>query len=156
MRKGTLACPLDDRTVSHRIAERYTELNDVRARLNRSENNVACRCEVWIAARDVGDEGRTVVKVDRHPQSPSFRFSRSIPTSLSPRPETFTITTSDFFIFGARLITSATACDDSSAGIIPSVRANSVQASSASASEAETYSARPESFSHACSGPIDG
>ena len=35
--------------------------------------------------------------------------------SLSPRPEMFTITTSDFFIFGARLITSATAWADSSA-----------------------------------------
>ena len=52
-----------------------------------------------------------------------FKFSRIIPISLSPRPDTFTITTSDFFIFGARFITSATACADSSAGMIPSVRA---------------------------------
>src|SRR6266576_2071440 len=32
-----------------------------------------------------------------------FRFSRRIPTSLSPRPEIFTSTTSAFFIRGARL-----------------------------------------------------
>ena len=86
----------------------------------------------------------------------SFKFSRKIPMSLSPRPETFTITTSDFFIFGARFTTSATACADSSAGIIPSVRANKVVASRASASDAGTYSARPESRYAACSGPIEG
>ena len=66
--------------------------------------------------------------------------------SLSPRPEIFTTTISDFFIFGARLITSATACADSSAGIIPSVRASVVQAARAPASDAGTYSARPESL----------
>ena len=68
----------------------------------------------------------------------------------------FTITTSDFFILGARLITSATAWADSSAGMMPSVRASTVQAASASLSDAETYSARPVSFSQACSGPIEG
>ena len=86
----------------------------------------------------------------------NFRFSRKIPMSLSPRPEILTITTSDFFIFGARLMTSATAWADSSAGMMPSVRASIVQASSASASDAETYSARPVSLSQACSGPIEG
>src|ERR1700730_9185084 len=60
--------------------------------------------------------------------------------SLSPRPEMFTITTSDFFIRGARLITSATACADSSAGMMPSVRASTVQAPRASLSDDETYS----------------
>ena len=47
-----------------------------------------------------------------------------IPISLSPRPEMFAITISDFFILGARLTSSATACADSSAGIIHSVRAS--------------------------------
>src|SRR5579864_3712112 len=87
---------------------------------------------------------------------PIFKFSRKIPMSLSPLPEIFTITISDFFIFGARLMHSATAWDDSSAGIIPSVRANRVHASSASVSDAATYSARFESASAACSGPIEG
>src|SRR3982074_3733741 len=89
-------------------------------------------------------------------RSQRARFSLNIPMSLSPRPEMLTITISDFFIFGARLMTSATACADSSAGIIPSVRASSVVASSASASDAGTYSARPASLNAACSGPIDG
>ena len=33
----------------------------------------------------------------------SLRFSRMMPMSLSPRPEMFTITTSDFFIFWGAL-----------------------------------------------------
>ena len=57
---------------------------------------------------------------------------------------------------GARFITSATACADSSAGIIPSVRASKVVASSASASDTGTYSALPASRKAACSGPIEG
>ena len=52
--------------------------------------------------------------------SHTTKFSRRIPMSLSPRPEMFTITTSDLLIFGARLMHSATACADSSAGMIPS------------------------------------
>src|SRR5262249_26727304 len=58
------------------------------------------------------------------------RFSRRMPISLSPRPLIFTITTSPFFIFGARLMISATACDDSSAGMMPSDRARVLHASS--------------------------
>ncbi len=69
-----------------------------------------------------------------------------MPMSLSPRPLTLTITTSLFFILGARLITSATACADSRAGMIPSSRAKVWHAARASASDAQTYSARPASF----------
>src|SRR2546429_9359669 len=60
---------------------------------------------------------------------PIFKFFLKIPTSLSPRPETFTITISDFFIVGARLVSSATTWTDSSAGRRPSVRCKSVQPS---------------------------
>src|SRR5437660_6635981 len=94
--------------------------------------------------------------VDDFALQSSLRLSRKIPTSLSPRPDTFTITIADYFILGARLITSATAFADSKAGIIPSVRARNVVASSASASEAGRYSARPASRNAACSGPIEG
>src|SRR5947207_7464300 len=101
---------------------------------------------------------RTSYLVPRTSYLPHSRFKvfLKIPTSLSPRPETFTITISDFFIFGARLATSAMACADSSAGMMPSVRASRMQPSSASSSDAGTYSARPPSLSQACSGPIDG
>ena len=67
--------------------------------------------------------------------------------SLSPRPETFTTTISDSLIFGARLMSSAMACADSSAGIMPSVRASRaeyVPASDAEALEATTLLARTE------------
>src|SRR5215472_14962140 len=85
-----------------------------------------------------------------------LRFSRKIPISLSPRPETLTTIICDFFIRGAALIDSASACADSRAGMIPSVSASRRHALSASVSEADTYSARPVSFNQACSGPMDG
>ena len=64
------------------------------------------------------------VPVARH-----SRHSRLIPDawatvcmSLSPRPDRFTNNTSSLAICGASFIAYATACDDSRAGIIPSVR----------------------------------
>src|ERR1700677_4119701 len=156
-----LAGALNHRTIGERIAEGHAQLNYARARVDGRQNNLARRGKVGMAAGWVREEGRFVFEVKGHDgvsagNQSSFKFSRKIPTSLSPRPEILTITISDFFIFGARLITSATACADSSAGMMPSVRASTTVASSASASEAETYSARPESFSMACSGPTDG
>src|SRR6476619_6523169 len=50
---------------------------------------------------------------------PISRLSLRIPISLSPRPEMFTMTISDFLIIGERFRHSATACDDSNAGMIP-------------------------------------
>ena len=44
--------------------------------------------------------------------------------SLSPRPERFRITIASRGIFGARAINSASACADSSAGMMPSMRAS--------------------------------
>src|SRR5260370_8564401 len=70
------------------------------------------------------------------PDHPILRLSLNIPMSLSPRPETFTINRSDFFIFGARLMHSAPACADSSAGMIPSVRDRRLNASTVSSSQA--------------------
>ena len=58
-----------------------------------------------------------------------------------------------FVIVGASRITSATAWALSSAGRIPSVRDNVTVAFRAASSEHETYVARPESCSIACSGP---
>jgi hypothetical protein len=50
------------------------------------------------------------------------KYSAACATSLSPRPERFTMITDSFGSVGATLITCATACDDSSAGMIPSTR----------------------------------
>ena len=59
-----------------------------------------------------------------------------MPMSLSPRPERLTMRILSRPILGARLMASAMACADSSAGMMPSVRASSLAASSASASVA--------------------
>ena len=59
-------------------------------------------------------------------------------------------------VHGADLATWGSACDGSSAGMIPSVSQDSWNASSASVSVIETYSARPMSCSQACSGPMPG
>jgi len=70
--------------------------------------------------------------------------------SLSPRPEC-SQSPVRFLHPGARLIFRDGVRGISSAGMTPSVRASTVQASRASLSDAETYSARPVSFSQACS-----
>ena len=56
----------------------------------------------------------------------------------------------------ASLIVPATACADSMAGMIPSVRASSAIASIASVSVTARYVARPVSARWACSGPTPG
>lgn len=49
-----------------------------------------------------------------------FKYSAIAATSLSPRPEIFTIIILSLSSLGALLITSAKACELSIAGIIPS------------------------------------
>src|SRR6267154_6284287 len=153
MLQRALAGPLDHRAVSNRITKWHTEFDHVCARAASRKNDVSSCGDIRVTAGDIGYKARLMLKTN---SAHRLRLSRKIPMSLSPRPEIFTMTISDFFIFGARLMHSATACDDSSAGIIPSIRASRVHASSASASEAATYSARFESASAACSGPIEG
>ena len=168
--QGALAGALNDRTVSKRIAERHAELDHVRPA------SIAARIisrdgQVGVAAGDIGDEARTMMKMKCHgrnaigllyllfafalgfllplfpacfpftvstyitasalpfsssavilscgalfcsPESKalspesirySANFSRKIPMSLSPRPEMFTITTSDLLMVGARVDT---------------------------------------------------
>src|SRR6266404_6474655 len=153
MLQCTLGCPLDQRTISHWVAERNAELDDISAAIDRGQHDLQRGGKIRIATGDISNETRGFRKTNR---AHMLRFSRRMPMSLSPRPETFTITTSDFFILGARLIHSATACADSSAGITPSVRESVVKASNASWSDTAVYSARLESKSAACSGPSMG
>jgi len=63
-------------------------------------------------------------------------YSSTISTSLSPRPDRVTTIDSDLGLFFASLITSAMACADSKAGIIPSVLVNNKNASITSLSVA--------------------
>src|SRR5215210_2799822 len=57
---------------------------------------------------------------------------------------------------GASLVTWASACAGSSAGMMPSSLHRSWKAVSASLSVADTYSTRPCSLSQECSGPMPG
>src|SRR6185295_13764100 len=79
-----------------------------------------------------------------------------VPMSLSPRPETLTMTIapsgSDAATFGSAAIAWAL----SSAHRIPSVRARRWNPASASVSVTDRYLARPVSFRKACSGPTPG
>ena len=85
---------------------------------------------------------------------PSARAT--VKMSLSPRPHMFMQMMWSRGSSGAILVTWASAWLGSSAGMIPSVSHDSWNASSASVSVIETYSARPMSCSQACSGPIPG
>src|SRR5579864_4125554 len=148
------AGPLDHRPISHRITERDTQFDHIRPRMNRRQDDLPSSSQIRIAAGHISHQAGPLFEAKScHPIS---KLSLIIPMSLSPRPETLTIITSDFFIFGARFTHSAMAWADSIAGMIPSVRDSIRQASNASWSEAATYSARPLSASAACSGPMDG
>src|SRR6476659_11475663 len=116
-----------------------------------------------IAGRDVGDERlalrpgeRLEAALDARHQSFFPERSATVCMSLSPRPERLTSRTASFGIDGAIFIACATACADSSAGMMPSLRHSSWNAASASSSVTATYSARLLSLSHACSGPTPG
>ena len=65
--------------------------------------------------------------------------------SLSPRPERLTSRIASFGSVGARLIASATAWLDSSAGMMPSKRQSASNAAIASSSLIVVYVARPVS-----------
>ncbi len=73
-------------------------------------------------------------------------------TSLSPRPDRFINTVWPWSDADSRAI-QASACADSSAGMIPSLRAISWNASITSASVTHGYSARPIDARYECSGP---
>src|SRR5260221_7320787 len=163
MLQRTLAGALDHRAVGHRVGERYAELDDVGARLDQRLHQRHGKRWMRIARRDVGNERlalrlreRLEAALDARHQSFVPERSATVCMSLSPRPERLTSRIASCGRRGAIFIACATACADSSAGIMPSVRHNSWNAASASVSVTATYSARPLSFSQACSGPTPG
>src|ERR1022692_4639811 len=138
MLQRSLAGALDDRSIRYGIAERHAYLDHVCACTNRRQRDLTRYVQTRVAAGDVGHQTRALFEDDCQIAplsslcSQNAKFSRKIPISLSPRPDTFTITMSDLSIFGARLMHSAIACADSSAGMMPSIRASFRHASSAS------------------------
>src|SRR5207344_2162379 len=154
---------LDHRPVGHRVGERHAELDNIRARLDHPSHQRHGERRMRVARGDVGNERlalrfreRLDTALDARHQSFLPERSATVCMSLSPRPERLTSRMASFGIFGAIFIACATACADSSAGMMPSLRHSSWNAARASSSVTATYSARLLSFSHACSGPTPG
>src|SRR6185436_4952345 len=163
MLQRALAGALDDRAVGHRVGERHAEFDDVGARLHQAVHERHRQRGVRIARHDVLDERlalrlreRLETALDARHQSFFPERSATVCMSLSPRPERLTRRIESFGIDRAIFIACATACADSSAGMMPSLRHSSWKAARASSSVTATYSARLLSFSQACSGPTPG
>src|ERR1035437_9142998 len=129
----------DDRPVGERIRERKAELDQVGA---------ARYCRGGQLGRFApGHQEDDEFLLHARLSSCASASSRS----LSPRPDRQT-TISDSSASSAR----ARACDDSSAGMMPSVLVRRSKAASASSSVQGRYVTLPESRRAACSGPTPG
>ena len=62
----SLAGPLNHRPVSHRIAERNAQFNDLRAGVNGCQSDVQRGRKIGVAASKIGDESGTVLESQRH------------------------------------------------------------------------------------------
>src|SRR4029079_12872248 len=134
--------------------ERHAELDDVGARLHHPAHQRHGDRRVRVAGGDVGNERlalrfreRLEAPLDARHQSFLPERSATVCMSLSPRPERLTSRMALLGIVGAIFIACATACADSSAGMMPSVRHSVWKAASASSSVTDTYCARPLSLS---------
>src|SRR5262249_14145435 len=143
---------LDGRTLADRVGVRHAELDHVGARLGEQRHQTLGGVQVGVAGRDEDDEcgaplgaraGKGAVDAVHDARDP--KTWRASATSLSPRPDTLTMTSAPRGRLGARLRSSAMAWADSKAGTMPSARDRYTNASSASTSVTGTYSARPES-----------
>ena len=72
----TLTGPLYDRPIRKRVAEWDTELNHSRSSLNRRQNHVSRRCQIWVATSHVGNERGLVLKVKGHEGSVKISHQR--------------------------------------------------------------------------------
>lgn len=91
----------------------------------------------------------------RHVQRDTGRFVRKIKTAVVETTPTITMSLSMGSVEASRT-PSQMAWEDSRAGIIPSSWVNILNPRRACSSVATTYSALPESFNQACSGPTPG
>src|SRR3990170_6925003 len=164
MLQRALAGALDHRPVRHRVRERHAELEDVGPGLHQPAHQRHGERGVRIAGGDEGNERLALVAPERlespldarHLQNLRPMRSATVCMSLSPRPERLTSRIASFGMVGAIFIACASACADSRAGMMPSLRHSSWNAFSASSSSTATYCARLLSFSQACSGPTPG
>ena len=153
LRKRAFTGALNRGTVRDRIAERHAQLDHVRAGFRGSKDDFFGRCERWIAGRDVGDQAQFArfgefAKAPRDAASSALelparqlcgsgrlRHSAKGFPCLYHRGRKDSESRVRFSSFrGARRISSASACADSSAGMMPSSRASVRAASMASSS----------------------
>ena len=119
---------LDRRPLSDRIAVGDSDLDDVRTRLDQLGNQLLGGLDVGVTPCQKDDQcgpslpARAFERgIDAvHLRPPSRR--RASATSLSPRPDRLMTTIVSAGRRGARLRSSAIACADSKAGMMPSVR----------------------------------
>src|SRR5665213_4573815 len=153
---------LDRRAVRHRIGERHADLDQIGAGLGQLRQQLLEGGAVRIAAGEIGHQPGAALFAQlleacpdaTHSLAPSMPAPEGM--SLSPRPDKLITSRLSAGSLGARFIASATACADSSAGMMPSRRVSNWKATSASLSVIGTYSTRFWSNSQACSGPMPG
>ena len=129
---------LDGGAVGHGIGERHAQLDDVGADAGKLLQDFERAFRIGIAGGDERDEPgaaqRAKLGEARSDAAHSLRPSAfaTVNTSLSPRPERPSTINLSVASFGAMRITCAMACADSRAGMMPSNRQVSWNASRAS------------------------
>ena len=128
--QGNDARLLNDRTICHRVGERQSEFDHIRARLLGTAHDVHGRLCARAARRHIDVKPCASIRTElreffiqtlAHAISSPSSFA-TICTSLSPRPERQTTTFSPAFVSGMSFSRYASACELSSAGMMPSMR----------------------------------
>ena len=118
---------LNRRTIGHGVCEGHAQFNDVSARFWQTLYDFQGRVIVRVTRCDEGHKrgaalflqvGEALVDTCAHSFTP--RISATVKISLSPRPHMFMTMRWSFGNFGAIFVTWASACDGSSAGMMPS------------------------------------
>src|SRR5690606_24115537 len=132
---GALSRPLNDRAVGHGVRERNAQFDDVGTRLHQGMHELRHGLNRGIARRYVGNQGSTTGQPGESGLQPLVRsthgkspvhyncmplHSATVCMSLSPRPDKLTRMILSLPSVGAIFTACAIACDDSSAGMIPS------------------------------------
>src|SRR5699024_795059 len=167
---------LDDGTVHHRVGVGHADLDDVRTGLDERDHGLDGAVDGGLADGQVADEAGAVLGAaapeDLGEPAPGLvggaaqlalpssstrpNQAAAVCMSLSPRPERLTSSSASGPSSRPTSRVAASACADSSAGMMPSVRHSSSKACITCSSVAYRHSARPLSRRCACSGPTLG
>src|SRR5690606_11089267 len=153
---------LHRRAVHHWIGIRQADLDDVEAAVDHRGQQLLLAIKRRVAGGQVADQRGTTLRsrAGEHRfqagREAYPKYLAAVSMSLSPRPDRFTRIMPSSPSSLPSLMAPASACADSIAGMMPSVRDTSWNACIASSSVTAVYSALPVSFSHECSGPTPG